>query len=56
MSAREEMADLVVKNIELQERIEALEAALESIAEESNLMSDELQEIARAALAPEPDK
>ena len=69
MSAREEIAGLVVKNIDLQERIEALEAALREIGdplmphrvdgvgrawEQATIQT--MQKIARAALAPEQDK
>lgn len=42
---------------EAADRIETLEVALETIADPtSNLMRDEIEEIARAALAPEQDK
>jgi hypothetical protein len=55
-SAREELAGLIVKNIELQERIEALERALREIAEWDDNGDQIAGDIARAALAPEQDK
>ena len=57
MSAREEIAGLIVKNIELQERIEALEAALRHVItdiEHRNITQALVT--ARNALAPEQDK
>jgi hypothetical protein len=46
-----------ILTIEAADRIEALEAALRAIADPDNcLMIPEIEEIARAALAPEQDK
>lgn len=57
MSAREEIAGLIVKNIELQERIEALEAALRTITRECPPTQGfvRIKRLADEALAPEQD-